>query len=49
MSRRRYEILLPLRYNDGKTVEPEKFFDTHEELVAVFGAVTSSSELFDVV
>ena len=22
---RRYEILLPLKYNDGTTVEPEKF------------------------
>jgi hypothetical protein len=31
-SRRRYEILLPIRYNDGTPVEPDKFFQTQEEL-----------------
>ena len=46
MSRRRYEILLPLRYNDGSTVEPEKLFETQEELVAAFGALTTSPEQF---
>ena len=45
MSRRRYEILLPIRYNDGTPVEPEKFFQTQEELVAAFGALTTSPEL----
>ena len=45
MSRRRYEILLPIKYNDGTPVEPEKFFQTREELVATFGAVTTSPEL----
>ena len=45
MSRRRYEILLPTRYNDGTLVEPEKFFETQEELVAAFGALTTSPEL----
>jgi spore coat polysaccharide biosynthesis protein SpsF (cytidylyltransferase family) len=46
MSRRRYEILLPIRYNDGASVEPERFFQTQEELIAEFGALTSSPELF---
>lgn len=41
MLRRRYEILLPIRYNDGVPVEPEKFFQTQEELVAAFGALTT--------
>jgi hypothetical protein len=45
MSRRRYEILLPIRYNDGTPVEPEKFFQTQEELIATFGALTTSPEL----
>jgi len=44
-SRRRYEILLPTRYNDGTPVEPEKLFQTQEELVAAFGALTTSPEL----
>lgn len=45
MSLRRYEILLPTRYNDGALVEPEQFFETQEELVAKFGALTTSPEL----
>ena len=45
MSRRRYEILLPTRYNDGVSVEPEKLFQTQEELVSAFGALTTSPEL----
>jgi len=45
MSRRRYEILLPIKYNDGALVEPEKFFQTQEELIAAFGALTASPEL----
>ena len=44
-SRRRYEILLPIRYNDGAPVEPDKFYQTQEELVAAFGALTTSPEL----
>lgn len=36
----RYEILLPLKYNDGTPVEPEKFQETRRELVAQFGALT---------
>ena len=40
MSFRRYEIILPLRYNDGSPVEPEKFLRTHRELADRFGAVS---------
>ena len=36
----RYEILLPLRYNDGASVEPEKLLQTKQELVRKFGALT---------
>lgn len=36
----RYEILLPLKYNDGSPVEPEKFQETRRELVEQFSALT---------
>ncbi len=36
----RYEILLPLRYNDGGSVEPEKLLQTKEDLVQKCGALT---------
>jgi len=36
----RYEILLPLNYNDGTLIEPEKFQETRRELVEHFGALT---------
>ena len=36
----RYEILLPLKYNDGSDIEPEKLLLTKQELVAKFGALT---------
>ena len=36
----RYEILLPLQYNDGTDIEAEKFELTWTELVDCFGAVT---------
>ena len=36
----RYEILLPLNYNDGTLIEPEKFQETRRELVERFGALT---------
>ena len=41
----RYEILLPLRYNEGSEVEDMKFAQTWEELVAKFGAITIQPEL----
>src|SRR5437867_2221266 len=40
MSFKRYEILLPTRYNDGLAIEEEDFTRTRRELVAEFGAVT---------
>ncbi len=36
----RYEILLHLKYNDGASVEPEKFQETRRELIEQFGALT---------
>lgn len=36
----RYEILLPLKYNDGSPVEYRKIQLTKQELVDRFGAVT---------
>lgn len=42
MRKRRYEILLPLKHNDGRPVEDVKFFQTREDLVAQFGAVSFS-------
>jgi hypothetical protein len=35
-----------VRYNDGQPVELESFFVTQEELVAAFGALTTSPDLF---
>jgi hypothetical protein len=40
MRKRRYEMLLPLTYNDGRPVELAKHEKTREELVARFGAVS---------
>jgi hypothetical protein len=40
MQRRRYEILLPQAYNDGRPIEGELLDQTREELVARFGAVS---------
>jgi hypothetical protein len=40
---KKYEIYLPLKYNDGKDVEPEKIKQVREELIAQFGALTVSS------
>ena len=40
---RRYEILLPLAYNDGSEIEREKFDQTHCELVDRFGADTTDT------
>ena len=45
MSFRRYEIILPTRYNDGTAVEPEKFQATYEDLVLEFGALTWQPEV----
>ena len=40
---KKYEIYLPLKYNDGKDIEAEKLKQVREELIAVFGALTVSS------
>lgn len=40
MNLKRFEILLPLSYNDGRSIEREKFALTHRELVRQFGATT---------
>jgi hypothetical protein len=39
MQKRRYEILLPLKHNDGRPVSGEAFEQTREELVAQFGGI----------
>lgn len=44
MSIRRYEILLPTRYNDGSSVEPQKIDATLMELAARFGGLTFHPE-----
>lgn len=43
MRLKRYEILLPLFYNDGSRIEKEKFLITHEELAERFSATTTDS------
>lgn len=39
MRKKRYEMLLPLKFNDGSPVDPELFEQTREELIAQFGAI----------
>ncbi len=39
----RFELLLPLYYNDGHIIEPEKFLQTDEELVVQCGATSTDS------
>ena len=36
---------LPIYYNDGRSIEQEKFLQTDEELVAQFGATSTDSVL----
>lgn len=36
----RFDIYLPLKYNDGADVEPERFQETRRELVDKFGGLT---------
>jgi hypothetical protein len=40
MQKRRYEMLLPLKYNDGRPIEHEKIYQTREELIARFDAIS---------
>jgi hypothetical protein len=37
----RFEILLPLFYNDGRPIEPEKFLATDDDLVQTFHAAST--------
>jgi len=37
--------MLPLYYNDGRSIEQEKFLQTDEELVAQFGATSTDAVL----
>jgi hypothetical protein len=39
----RFEILLPLFYNDGRAVEDQKFIETDDERVASFGATSTDT------
>lgn len=39
MRKKRYEMLLPLKFNDGAAVDPELIEQTREELIAQFGAI----------
>lgn len=41
MQRLRYEILLPILYNDGRQIEPRKLYDAREERMALFGGITA--------
>lgn len=40
---REYKIYLPLKYNDGKDIEEDKFRELKAALVDAFGAITVSS------
>jgi hypothetical protein len=39
----RFEILLPLFYNDGRAIEREKFLQTDDELVQLVGATSTDT------
>ena len=41
---KKYEIYLPLKYNDGREIEAKKIKQIREKLIAVFGALTVSSQ-----
>ena len=41
---KKYEIYLPLKYNDGREIEAEKIKQIREELVSEFGARTVSAQ-----
>jgi len=40
---RKYEVYLPLKYNDGTDIEDEKFRQVKATLSALFGGLTMSS------
>ena len=39
----RFEILLPLFYNDGSPIEREKYLQSDDELVQLFGATSTDT------
>jgi hypothetical protein len=39
---RKYDIYLPLKYNDGEAIESEKIVRVWDELAEVFGGITVS-------
>jgi hypothetical protein len=39
----RFEILLPLFYNDGRQIEREKFLQTDDDLIQRFGAISTDT------
>jgi hypothetical protein len=39
----RFEILLPLFYNDGRSIEHEKYLQTDDDLVQRFGASSTDT------
>ena len=39
----KYEIFVPLKYNSGTAIEPEKIEQIQGQLMAAFGAITVSS------
>lgn len=41
---RRFEILLPLRFNDGTPVPDDLFVETHLELRSRFGAISVETQ-----
>lgn len=43
MKLKRFEILLPLNYNDGRPIERTKFMLTNRELLEKFGGLTTDS------
>ena len=45
-SARRYDIYLPLTYNDGSPVEDEKFDDMERRLIERFNGLTSQQRDF---
>ena len=45
----RFEVLLPLFYNDGRPIEAERFLATDDDLVQAFGATsTNRSQCVDI-
>src|SRR5262249_49351129 len=45
-SARRYDLYLPLTYNDGRLVKDEKFEATERRLLAQFGGLTAQQRDF---